>query len=61
MEVLVTNIKYDTDGEVVRLPKKLFIEVPNDIVDEQEITDFVSDEISNKTGFCHYGFDMKII
>lgn len=59
MTVLVTNIKYDTDGQVVRLPKKLFIEVPKDIVDEQEITDFVSDEISNKTGFCHYGFEMK--
>lgn len=59
MKVIVSNVKYDTDGEVIELPKELEIEVPNEIVDEQEITDFVSDEISNKTGFCHYGFEMK--
>lgn len=52
----VTNIKYDTDGQKVKLPKTLKIDVPNDITDPNEISDFVSDEISNVTGFCHFGF-----
>ena len=53
----VTDIKYDTDGESVELPEVLNIEVSDDL-DEQERVDFVSDEISNITGFCHFGFNM---
>ena len=51
----VTNIKYDTDGESIELPKVLEIEVSDDL-DKDEIIDFISDEISNMTGFCHFGF-----
>lgn len=51
-----THIKYDTDGEVVELPEKLEIEVPNDITDIDDIEEYISDEISNITGFCHFGF-----
>lgn len=61
MKAIVTNIEFDTDGEIVELPKQIEIEIPNDIVDEQIINDFVSDEISNITGFCHYGFEMELI
>ena len=61
MKAIATNIKFDTDGEVVELPKSLEIEIPNNITDQQEIDDFVSDEISNITGFCHYGFEMKLV
>ena len=61
MKAIVTNVKFDTDGEVVDLPVEFEIEVPSDIVEEQDIGDFVSDEISNITGFCHYGFEMKLI
>jgi hypothetical protein len=61
MKAIVTNVKFDTDGEVVDLPVEFEIEVPSDIVEEQDIDDFVSDEISNITGFCHYGFEMKLI
>lgn len=52
----VSNIKYDTDGEEVDLPKTLSITVPDDIVDEVEIDEYISDEISNITGFCHTGY-----
>lgn len=52
----VTDIKYDTDGEVLDLPKTLIIDIPIDIVDDEEIDDYISDEISNRTGFCHFGF-----
>jgi hypothetical protein len=56
MKYKVINIEFDTDGEDVDLPKELIIEVPDDLEDEQEIDDFISDEISNETGFCHKGF-----
>jgi hypothetical protein len=61
MKAIVTNIQYDTDGEVVDLPTQLEIEVPSDLVEEQDIDDFVSDEITTFTGYCHFGFEMKII
>ena len=61
MKAIVTNIEFDTDGEIVELPNQLEIEIPIDIVDKGEIDDFVSDEISNITGFCHYGFEMRLI
>lgn len=46
------NIKWDTDGEDVLLPAE--IEIPEGMEDEDEISDFLSDE----TGFCHMGFDL---
>mgnify|MGYP003404811040 CR=1 FL=1 len=52
----VTNIKYDTDGEEIDLPKELEIEVLEELETEDEIIDYISDEISNITGFCHMGF-----
>lgn len=50
------NIKWDTDGDLEllqELPKE--IEIPKDMTDEDEISDYISDV----TGFCHYGFDME--
>lgn len=60
MKAIVTNIQYDTDGEVVTLPTQLEIDIPSDI-EEDDVDDFVSDEISNITGYCHFGFEMKMI
>ncbi len=56
MKYTVSNIKYDTDGEEVDLSETLEIEVPDDIQKPEEIINFLSDEISNITGFCHQGF-----
>ena len=53
---IVTGIKYDTDGEKVDLPDSLEIEVPDN---EEDIEQFLSDEISNRTGFCHFGFSIE--
>ena len=55
MNYKVTNIKYDTDGKKVNLPKEMDIEVDDDL-DNYEKVEFISDEISNRTGFCHFGF-----
>ncbi len=48
-----TNIKWDTDGENVTLPTE--IEIPDGMTDEDEISDYLSDQ----TGFCHMGFYIK--
>lgn len=49
------NIKWDTDGDMEvlkQLPTE--IEIPADMTDEEEISDYLSDV----TGFCHYGYDL---
>lgn len=51
----VTNIEWDTDGEQIELPITLNVNVPSDMPTD-EIDDFISDEISNMTGYCHKGF-----
>lgn len=56
MNYKVTDIEYDTDGEDLGLPAVLNIEVPTDLEDGHEIEEYISDEISNQTGFCHKGF-----
>ena len=54
----VRDIKYDTDGRRVKLPKILTIDIPEgiDADDAEEVEQFLSDEISNITGYCHFGF-----
>lgn len=56
MKYKVTNIDYDTDGEEIELPTELEIDVPTNITDGYEIEEYISDEISNTSGFCHKGF-----
>jgi len=58
MKYIVTDIKYDTDGEKIDLPKILEIDISDDI-EEDEIEEYISDEISNQTGFCHFGFSYE--
>ncbi len=56
MEYQVTDIVYETDGAKVILPKEMSINVPDDLEDDYSKIEFISDEISNITGFCHKGF-----
>jgi hypothetical protein len=53
--VEVTDIEYDTDGEDVDLPTELTITIPH-YIEVEEREEFISNEISNLTGFCHNGF-----
>lgn len=50
------NIQWDTDGD-----QELFNELPTeiDIPDGMDDEDEISDYISDVTGFCHYGFEIK--
>lgn len=57
----VTDIKYDTDGEEIDLPKELEIEVATEFEIEDDLLDYISDEISNITGFCHKGFKINLV
>lgn len=59
MKKTAYNISYDTDGEAVELPSELEIEVPDDLTEQEDIEDYLSDEISNVTGYCHKGFLIK--
>ena len=58
VEVLVTNIKWETDGARIRLPRRMHVPVPADIYDAGafEVEEYVSDYISDETGFLHNGF-----
>lgn len=48
------NIIWDVDFEedLASLPTE--IEIPNGMTDEEEISDYITDE----TGFCHKGFEL---
>ena len=48
------NIEWDVDYEeqLEDLPEEM--EIPKDMTDEEEISNYISDE----TGFCHYGFEL---
>lgn len=49
------NIKWDTDGdEEVLQDLPTGVEIPEGMYDEEEISDWLSDEY----GFCHYGFEL---
>ena len=63
MKYIVTNIDYDTDNEDVSLPQSLEISVPNTkgLLDILFIEGYISDEITNRTGFCHFGFEFEQI
>jgi hypothetical protein len=50
--MLISDIKWDTDGENVELPTE--VEIPNDIEDD-EIADYLSDEY----GWCIESFNIK--
>lgn len=58
MIVKVTNIKWDTDNKNVNIPTELDVTVPDNITDPFDIECFISDEISNITGWCHQGFTL---
>lgn len=49
-----TNIRWDVDYEGLLEDLPTEIEIPNGMLDEEEISDYITDE----TGFCHKGFEL---
>lgn len=58
MKYLVTNIKWDTDGEDVDLPTNITVDV-DDALDDYQKVEVISDYITDQTGFCHLGFSTE--
>jgi hypothetical protein len=57
---VVSDIHWDTDGEDIEIPKELTIQISEDEeLEEDEIEEYISDKISDETGFCHLGFNYK--
>lgn len=53
-KLIATNIKWDIDEDPnTDLPKD--IKIPDEMVDEDEISNYISDF----TGYCHKGFEIK--
>lgn len=59
MIVTAYNIRWDTAGEDLDLPRTVHVELEAE--DDEELEDLVSDELSDRTGFCHFGFDLDIV
>ena len=57
---IVSGIRYDIDGEtaIVDLPEEMEIDVPSNTPDWQ-LEDVLGEAISERTGWCHKGFDYK--
>ena len=56
----VSNIDWDTDGEEIDLPDEMTVNVKEDEqLEDDEIEQYISDKISDETGFCHFGFNYK--
>lgn len=58
----VYDIQWDTDGERVDLPTEFTLETeyPVEDYDLHDIEEFFSEEITERTGFCHTGFSYEI-
>lgn len=61
MKIKVSNIKYDTDGLKVKLPKALTFIIKDGAISHNEIENIISNNISDRTGFCHFGFNFRIV
>jgi len=71
VKIIAKNIRWDTDNEDVDLPKTIVLSVSSSDLDVDEnydfnkdrdnvVSDYVSDKISDETGYCHFGFDIDI-
>ena len=68
IKVFVSSIKWDGE-DVSHIENSMKLTVPMNVIasaaNEAEkvelIEEYVADEISNISGFCHDGFDMKVL
>lgn len=59
MKKYATNILWDTDGKKISLPNEICIDEVITIFDgTDEHHEIISDFITEKTGFCHFGYDV---
>lgn len=61
---LVSDIKWDTDGDeelLKTLPTELEVDVDveEEVLDDEDAEYTISEYLSDEYGFCHFGFSMK--
>ncbi len=69
MILLLTKIKWDTDGESLkecRLPENVIVvglpnPYPRETVSQQFIDDIVAEKLTESFGFCHDGFQWEVL
>ena len=63
MMVKISNIKWDTDGvsyKELGLPRSVTMRVRKELLDDPYLEE-LGDKLSDKYGYCHYGFSAKEI
>ena len=65
MKIKVYDIDWDIDEEDIEdgvsLDSSLTLETDEEFEYDDELEEWISDEISDKTGFCHRGFNYDIL
>jgi len=56
MSYLITEIKWDTDGQEVDLPSKVLVVNGTGLLDVDEFD--ICNALSDHFGFCHFGFQI---
>lgn len=57
MKIQAFDIKYDTDGHKVKLPKRIKFDVDENFDADEQLADLISDY----TGWCVFSCDYRII
>lgn len=60
MKIKITNIKWDTDGQKVKLPKEEIYEIDNDYLTDI-LEDDMNDYLSDKYGYCMDSYNCEIV
>lgn len=63
MKIKAFDIRYATGGRKVNLPSELILNIETDLSNDPlmigELDDLVADAISEKTGWCVFGFEYE--
>jgi len=59
MKYRVFNIKWDIDDGEASTPAEMFVDVPAEEMAADDIEQYLTDEISNITGWCHNGYEFE--
>ena len=60
MKYRVFNIKWDIDDGEASTPSEMFVDVPAEEMAADDIEQYLTDEISNITGWCHEGYEFEL-
>ena len=59
MKYRVFDIKWDIDDGEASTPSEMFVDVPAEEIIADDIEQYITDEISNITGWCHNGYEFE--